>query len=517
MALFNKEFKGLSYSDNGSLLIFTLVVMTVLLLMGSAFIYMTQEERIAYSRAARRSEAFYAADAGVARGAAWILNVSPNPEWYMHENHDADLTDTLWEPIIDERDGSPHQGENIHFMPGSDVPFSIWIEPGPFPAGPDDIVTNVGSPTKYYTVISSAIHPRSSAVFHVSSKISQEVILHSKRVPSTGQRGDSPFPPEWPILRGLPDSTGIFPDVSDGVVFVVDAGLAWPDDWEINQGVSGHYDGLGIYATSWTLPNLRLAEDAFNEYESVGFGGLDNWKIPTVKELFSLIDFEYKTDSFGDEEGEPPFVLGRAQDYSEIGSDMIKNVQSDTYWTRTPAGPEYYYGVSFEDREIKILHEGSANFLIPAAVLREEFAVDRFYEDDPAGSVIAHPEHTEIIVDERTGLMWLADVTESGNFQDALDYAYELEVGDYNDWRIPDIKELHSIVDYGKYPDPLFYTGMTGAAERYWSTTYTDDFHTWCMDFSNGTNVIEHRLESDIYFLPVRGPSIEKRNWKEHN
>lgn len=55
------------------------------------------------------------------------------------------------------------------------------------------------------------------------------------------------------------------------------------------------------------------------------------------------------------------------------------------------------------------------------------------------------------ITDLATGLMWeKADSGEKLNWEDALAYSQNLEVGDYDDWRLPDIKELQSIVDYSR-------------------------------------------------------------------
>jgi hypothetical protein len=78
------------------------------------------------------------------------------------------------------------------------------------------------------------------------------------------------------------------------------------------------------------------------------------------------------------------------------------------------------------------------------------------------------------VTDEATGLMWMkADSGKSKagknkdgklNWQEALDWAGNLEYAGYSDWRLPNIKELQSIVDYKRSPattnsgaiDPIF-------------------------------------------------------------
>jgi len=69
--------------------------------------------------------------------------------------------------------------------------------------------------------------------------------------------------------------------------------------------------------------------------------------------------------------------------------------------------------------------------------------------------------------DLATGLMWQKEDSKKGmTWENALEYAENLNPGGYNDWRLPSAKELQSIVDYSRSPqatksaaiDPLFFT-----------------------------------------------------------
>jgi len=69
------------------------------------------------------------------------------------------------------------------------------------------------------------------------------------------------------------------------------------------------------------------------------------------------------------------------------------------------------------------------------------------------------------ITDNATGLMWMQDDNGEGIlWEDALSYAENFEAAGYTDWRLPDAKELQSIVDYSRSPattgsaaiDPIF-------------------------------------------------------------
>jgi hypothetical protein len=86
------------------------------------------------------------------------------------------------------------------------------------------------------------------------------------------------------------------------------------------------------------------------------------------------------------------------------------------------------------------------------------------------------------VTDTCTGLMWqqdTADVNADGKIDgrdrlvwcDALAYCENLSFAGHDDWRLPNVRELHSIIDYGRFApaiDPVF-----GAVsdEWYWSST----------------------------------------------
>jgi len=103
---------------------------------------------------------------------------------------------------------------------------------------------------------------------------------------------------------------------------------------------------------------------------------------------------------------------------------------------------------------------------------------------------------------------------------EAKDFCEQLTAYGHDDWRLPNIKELASIIKYQKSPadglmiDANYFQNI--AAEKYWSTSFEHYAWGWnlsftrSLDFSNGFIDIE-TLESTStapgYFLPVRGDS----------
>jgi hypothetical protein len=90
------------------------------------------------------------------------------------------------------------------------------------------------------------------------------------------------------------------------------------------------------------------------------------------------------------------------------------------------------------------------------------------------------------ISDNATGLMWMQnDNAQAVNWENALVYAENFEFAGYSDWRLPDTKELQSIVDYSRSPaatsspaiNPIFNcTKITNEAGNedypcFWSST----------------------------------------------
>jgi hypothetical protein len=90
------------------------------------------------------------------------------------------------------------------------------------------------------------------------------------------------------------------------------------------------------------------------------------------------------------------------------------------------------------------------------------------------------------ITDSATGLTWMQSDSGAGmNWESALSYCENLDLAGAADWRLPNVKELQSIVDYTRSPDttqsaaidPLFsVTAITNEAGEtdypfYWSST----------------------------------------------
>ena len=85
----------------------------------------------------------------------------------------------------------------------------------------------------------------------------------------------------------------------------------------------------------------------------------------------------------------------------------------------------------------------------------------------------------ETVTDLNTGLTWQqVPSSEDFTWQEAVDYADELEFGGYDDWRLPTADELYSISNFGlswPYLDTDYFTLASGEVtkdEQYWTSNY---------------------------------------------
>ncbi len=124
---------------------------------------------------------------------------------------------------------------------------------------------------------------------------------------------------------------------------------------------------------------------------------------------------------------------------------------ADAYYNMDETGtdPGNSFGVNFADGRIKGYglelagHDKTFLVIYVRDTTSQPYGVNDF-RDNGDGTV----------TDLATGLMWMKDDSGYGmEWQDALSYCEDLTHAGYSDWRLPNAKELQSIVDYTRMPD----------------------------------------------------------------
>ncbi len=214
----------------------------------------------------------------------------------------------------------------------------------------------------------------------------------------------------------------------DGTITDVNTGLMW----QKNPG-----DKLTYSQALTKLKTFKLA-------------GYDDWRVPTIKELYSLINFNGKDISSESTVGDTPFMDTNYFDFSygdlESGDRIIDSqwVTDSIYKSKVMNGQECFFGVNFADGRIKCY---------PTQTNKTYYAIFvRGNTDYQTNNFVYNGNGT--ITDTNTGLMWQElDSGQGMNWGNALAYCENLNLVNQTDWRLPNAKELEKIVDYNRSPD----------------------------------------------------------------
>lgn len=258
-----------------------------------------------------------------------------------------------------------------------------------------------------------------------------------------------------------------FRDNGDGTVSDLNTGLMWQK----------------------TPDNQRYQYyNAFDYTDQLETAGYNDWRLPTIKELYSLLNSNGALNP-SDVANSQPYLYDAYFDF-EYDNRMPFAGQ---YWSSTKYvkggiqsdNIEGAFGFNFADGHIKayetgLYFDGTNGVRAPGCYVRavrgekNVYGVNDF-SDNKNGT----------ITDNATGLMWQqVDDGNTYNWLEALKYAENSELAGYTDWRLPNTKELQSIVDYEKLTFPAidenFFT-CTNAEAWFWTSTTQGDFkHTAC-------------------------------------
>ena len=246
-----------------------------------------------------------------------------------------------------------------------------------------------------------------------------------KQVLKTGYSGDSQYGADRTAIRSS------IIDENSTVVFA-SIGSIW-EDTTISSGGGQEVTFLEAKAHCNTL-------------NTKGFGGKNDWRLPTRYEMFQTVNY------------------GELDGINTPIDDAFKHFNSKYFWT---------------SNELNQTHAMTIAFYIGYEYAREKDQKSDNYvrcisAPKPIDGNFTKTANNKIVIDTTTELMWQDDFTnqdENLTHAEAKNYCNTLTLGGYSDWRLPTINELHTIADY-KNQKSAFDTQANLTDKRYfWSST----------------------------------------------
>lgn len=323
---------------------------------------------------------------------------------------------------------------------------------------------------------------------------------------ASGDDGDVQAGIEWPEPR--------FIDNGDGTVTDMLTGLMWLQD------------GSCLSKANWgnALETVQSLNDAPMQYRCTGYAGTyTGWRVPDIRELESLIHY------------------GVGDTSAWLSSSGFINIRAGSYWSSTAhQNDKQAWMIKMTNGTETPVSKGKSNYV--TAVRTANTGADNHPYSVPmsgqtnrdgarsSGQVQAGAQWPEprfldngdgTVTDTMTGLMWLKDgaCLNRTNWSGALITIAEMNenpgrynclgyTANYPDWRVPNVRELESMLNYGAYDssDWLNSNGFLNVkSSSYWTSTVAASagIQGWKIDMKQA-KVLPVKMRAKLYIWPVR-------------
>ncbi|MFH1339327.1 MAG: DUF1566 domain-containing protein [Candidatus Omnitrophota bacterium] len=228
------------------------------------------------------------------------------------------------------------------------------------------------------------------------------------------------------------------------------------------------------------------------------YGGRSDWRLPNKDELRSIIDYSRTNPA--------------------VDTRYFSHCKTAFYWTSIPyrMQPPFVWGIFFG--------LGGGIPYTPSS-LQYVRAVSGGYSETFGHSDKARFKDNRdgTITDLTTGLMWQKEENERMDWYEALKYCKGMRLADYSDWRLPNIKELNTILDL-RHKDGWWYhkdffpaKGLTPPLLHYFSSTPYEKIYAWVTNFCFGYDGYYASKNAKLLFRAVRNLDAPKRIIKVFN
>ncbi|MFC1760991.1 DUF1566 domain-containing protein [Planctomycetota bacterium] len=282
---------------------------------------------------------------------------------------------------------------------------------------------------------------RGGAAIFLSTEVAEPTV--ARLLPDTGQQDD--YTTTWGEDSDFQINSPEYQDLGDGVVRDEVTGLVWQ---QIDGGPMT-WEEAGAYATALEL------------------GGYTDWRLPSPTELFGLMHHGLPDPA--------------------IDTSVFPRGKAQYWWTSTARvdDPSRVWVVNGggglgAHRKTEATAAGG-QLRIHTRCVRGTLSAVSSWQDMSANTV----------TDTTTGLTWQTTPdSETKTWEQALNYANTLDLNGTNDWRLPNLKELQSIVDMTRSQPALNTTvfQIFDTKPRWTSTSLAGHGErAWTVDFRLGT------------------------------
>lgn len=267
-----------------------------------------------------------------------------------------------------------------------------------------------------------------------SGDIEQKTTAQSPAQPTT-----TPVPSFFPVVEsGVEQCYNFVGQVScpspDDILYGQDgnyAGLSFDFEVQDDETVADKNTGL-IWQQVQNNTRVTLSK-ARHACSDLVLAGKDDWRLPTIQELFSIADmngsigtrFFLDSNIFDIRYARPEEQYLDGQSFDEAGQ---------TWSSSSSINGQGAYVFNFFNGDLRTYSEEQTFFY--RCVRGNSYGVNDFLVRDDG-----------TILDNASGLQW--EQTESAysmNWGAALNYCENLDLAGFDDWRLPTIKELASLV-----------------------------------------------------------------------
>ena len=351
---------------------------------------------------------------------------------------------------------------------------------------------------------------------------------HNALLPDTGQsvqydtKGKVLAKSDSSLYRGQDASVQGNPlryrDNGDGTVSDINTGLMWQKAHDFTR---------------------RTMKETVSHVESMTLGGYSDWRVPSIKELYSIANFDGQLIKPGDAGESQPYIDTSVFDYEydkrlafagQFWSSTLY-VKNDVQNVTRNGGIQGGFGFNFSDGHIKSYETGlyfdgteitdADGMFVPGCFVRAVRGTTTLYDMN----YVDNKDST--VTDKSTGLMWAKD--DSGktmDWVDALEYADKAELAGYSDWRLPNTKELQSLVDYDKKTFPAINTDFFNTSVKsfesekdayyFWTSTTQGDFK-WTADYVAFGQAWSKKNSSATEYFDWHGAGAQRSDPKSGN